>query len=347
MKVFHSRQHEAHSPQFFLQRGLVKACEEQSERADLLLHGAISAGLTEDSGKSWGLSEKRAVHTGNYLQFLSEAHKLWRDLPEHGPEVLANVHPLERRTTNYPNSIIGRAGWHMADLACAIGEGTYDAAIAAADIALSAADNLILTSQPGYALCRPPGHHASADAAAGHCYLNNIAIAAQHLRSAYERVAILDIDVHHGNGTQSIFYQRNDVLTVSIHADPVDFYPFYQGYADETGEGIGKRYNKNFPLPVGSSEQQWFSAVGQGIAEAVEFDAQCLLIALGLDAHIDDPLGALKVTTEGFGKIGSMIGGLTGSRKLPVLLVQEGGYLSPVLGENIESFLSGFLKSYS
>ena len=347
MKVFANDLHQSHSPQFFLQRGLVKDCEEQGERADILLKGALRAGLIADAGKPWALSFKQAIHTDKYLQFLETAHEQWCKFPGHGPEVLANVHPLIRHDGNYPTSIIGRAGWHMADLACAMGEGTFDAVIGAADVALSAANEVLSSGQPAYALCRPPGHHASSDAAAGHCYLNNTAMATQHLRSKFGKVAILDIDVHHGNGTQSIFYERNDVMTISIHADPAHFYPFYQGYEDETGTGAGIGFNKNYPLTPGSSEAEWFSAVGHGIAAAVEFEAECLVIALGLDAYIDDPLGALKVTTEGFGKIGSMIGGLAGARGLPVLMVQEGGYLSPALGDNIEAILSGFLKSYS
>jgi acetoin utilization deacetylase AcuC-like enzyme len=189
-----------------------------------------------------------------------------------------------------------------------------------------------------YALARPPGHHAARDFAAGFCYLNNTAAAAQKLRSRFDRVAILDIDVHHGNGTQDIFYQRPDVLTVSIHADPVRFYPFFWGHASERGAGPGLGYNLNLPLPRGTEDSGYLKALDQALARISAFSPQALVVALGLDAYAGDPLQGLAVSTAGFGKIASAIASLG----LPTLLVQEGGYLCPGLGENLTSFLEGF-----
>ena len=187
-----------------------------------------------------------------------------------------------------------------------------------------------------YALCRPPGHHAFSDAAAGFCYLNNAAIAAEHFRSAtQEKVAIIDIDVHHGNGAQSIFYERADVLTTSIHCDPSDYYPFFSGYADETGEGSGFGSNLNLPLPKGSNDEDMLGALEVALAAVREFSPKAVVIALGLDAAKDDPLGAFNITTSGFQRITERIMELA----LPTVLIQEGGYLCDALPRNLEAVL--------
>jgi acetoin utilization deacetylase AcuC-like enzyme len=189
-----------------------------------------------------------------------------------------------------------------------------------------------------YALCRPPGHHAYHDMAGGFCFLNNTAIAAAHLRVKHERVAILDVDVHHGNGTQGIFYSRADVLTVSIHADPADFYPFVWGYAHERGEGAGLGANLNIPLPIGTGDDIYLQTLEVARKTIESFAPGALVIALGLDASEHDPLKGLSITTEGFGRIGAAIARMG----LPTVFVQEGGYLSDVLGGNLTAVLAGF-----
>jgi acetoin utilization deacetylase AcuC-like enzyme len=189
-----------------------------------------------------------------------------------------------------------------------------------------------------YALCRPPGHHAYRDLAGGFCFLNNSAIAAAHLRLKHERVAILDVDVHHGNGTQGIFYERGDVLTVSIHADPASFYPFVWGYAHERGAGAGLGANLNIPLPIGTGDEGYLQALGTAKAMIEAFAPGALVIALGLDASEHDPLAGLAVTTNGFRRVGQAIAAL----KLPTVFVQEGGYLSDILGMNLTAALAGF-----
>jgi acetoin utilization deacetylase AcuC-like enzyme len=183
-----------------------------------------------------------------------------------------------------------------------------------------------------YALCRPPGHHAYADMAGGFCFLNNTAIAAQRLRAAHARVAVLDVDVHHGNGTQGIFYERADVLTVSIHADPANYYPYFWGHAHETG------FNLNLPQPLGSPDAPWLAAGDQALARIAGFAPSALVVALGLDASESDPLQGLKVTGAGFHAMAKKIAGLG----LPTVLVQEGGYLGDDLGRNLVQFLAGF-----
>jgi acetoin utilization deacetylase AcuC-like enzyme len=189
-----------------------------------------------------------------------------------------------------------------------------------------------------YGLCRPPGHHAYHDLAGGFCFLNNSAIAAAHLRLRHERVAILDVDVHHGNGTQGIFYERGDVLTVSIHADPQSFYPFVWGYAHERGAGAGLGANLNIPLPIGTGDDGYIEALGAARKMIEAFAPGALVVALGLDASEHDPLAGLAVTTEGFRRIGAAIARL----KLPTAFVQEGGYLSDILGTNLTAVLAGF-----
>lgn len=337
MQIVYSDQHALHDPSFFLVRGQRKQSTEQPERATRLLDAARKAGHQVCGPRGLGMGPIAAIHSPEYLQFLATAHQAWKALPDSADEIIPNVHPQHRAST-YPRSIVGRAGWHQADTACPIGAGTWAAAQASADVAATAAAMVLEDASSVYALCRPPGHHAYADQAGGFCFLNNSAIAAQHLRRRYARVAILDIDVHHGNGTQGIFWRRRDVLTVSVHADPLDYYPFFWGHEAERGEGDGLGYNLNLPLPLGSPDAPWLQAIERSIARIRAFAAEALVVALGLDAHEDDPLKGLKVTTPGFARAGALIAGLG----LPTVLVQEGGYLSDALGENLASALKGY-----
>ena len=340
MKVVYSDRHALHDPAFFLVRGQVKSSAEQPERAERLLAAAQGLGLDVVAPANLGPSPRAAVHSADYLRFLAKAYDDWQALGDSSGEIIPNIHP-SRRPAHYPRAIVGRAGWHMADTACPIGPHTYEAACAAADVAASAAALLLDGAREAYALCRPPGHHAYADMAGGFCFLNNSAIAAQYLRQAHARVAILDVDVHHGNGTQGIFYRRSDILTLSIHADPMDFYPFFWGHAVERGEGDGMGYNLNLPLPLGTGDTGWLAVLEDAMAAVRAFDPGVLVVALGLDAYGGDPLAALQITTPGFGRIGEAIG----QAGLPTLLVQEGGYLSPELGANLASFLEGFMRT--
>ncbi len=254
--------------------------------------------------------------------------------------MVANIHP-SREPVGYPSSIVGRAGWHMTDTACPIGPATYAAAVASANAALAAADAVAGGRRWAYALCRPSGHHAFADMAGGFCFINNSAVAAQWLLAHHGRVAVLDVDVHHGNGTQDIFYRRADVLTISIHRDPIDYYPFFWGYADQVGAGDGEGHNLNLPLREGSSDDSFLDAVATARNRIEAFSPGALVVALGLDASEHDPLKGLQVTTGGFERIGRAVGEIG----LPTVLVQEGGYLSDVLGDNLAAFLTGLLSS--
>ena len=224
------------------------------------------------------------------------------------------------------------------DTSCPISADTFRSACWSANTAVHAANLILQGDTAAYALCRPPGHHAFQDLAGGFCYFNNSAIAAQWFRSRGLRPAIVDVDLHHGNGTQAIFYRRNDVLTVSIHADPIQYYPFFWGHAAERGEGDGVGCNLNLPIPCGTGDDGFLTALQQGIERIALFAPDVLLIALGLDAFKGDPLDGLAVTTGGFCRIAEQCAGLN----LPTLIVQEGGYLCPELGDNLTSFLDGF-----
>jgi acetoin utilization deacetylase AcuC-like enzyme len=337
MQIVYSPAHERHAPKTFIRRGVVVPNPETPERAATLLAAVQNGGHRIVAPDDFGPAPREAVHTAEYLGFLETVHARWQAMPEAGGEVVPNVHP-GRLMSHRPTGITGLVGWHTADTACPIGAGTWEAAIASANVALHAAALVLAGEQVAYALCRPPGHHAYADMAGGFCYLNNVAIAAQHMRATLPRVAILDIDVHHGNGTQGIFYERGDVFFASLHADPSDYYPFYAGYAEERGAGAGLGANLNLPLAPGSGDAEMLSALDRALAALREHAPAALLVSLGFDASEADPLGILKVTSDGFAEIARRIATLG----LPTVLVQEGGYMSAILGQNLARFLTGF-----
>lgn len=336
MKAILDPRQSAHDPKHFMAQGQLRPSPEVPARVDILRSGAETAGCRFEAPQDFGLAPIAAIHTSEYLAFLQTIHDRWRQLPGAGPEVIPNVHPASRTTDSYPASPIGQAGYHQADTACPIAEHTWSSAYWSAQTALTAAD-LVAGGDSAYALCRPPGHHAYADQAGGFCFLNNAAIAAEALRVRGLRPAILDVDVHHGNGTQGVFYARGDVLTLSIHADPAVFYPFFWGHAHERGTGAGLGANLNLPLPIGTGNQGFMTALGTALERIEAFAADVIVVALGLDAHEDDPFQGLKVSTEGFRAMGATIA----TSGKPLLLVQEGGYVSEALGRNLTAFLTG------
>jgi acetoin utilization deacetylase AcuC-like enzyme len=318
MDIVYTDRHRAHAPKAFLVRGRVVPNFEVPERADRLM-GALGGRHHVSGPQAHGMAPLAAVHDEGYLDFLKTGHARWRTLPGAGEEILPNVHP-GRNMHHRPTGIVGLAGLYMADTACPIGAGTWDAVTAAADVALTATRKVIDGAPVAYGLCRPPGHHAYADQAGGFCYLNNAAIAAQHLRDAgHARVAVLDVDVHHGNGTQGIFWRRGDVFFASVHAEPSSFYPFYAGYEEETGEGEGAGANLNLPLDHGSGDAPVLAAVERTLAAIRRHGASALVVSVGFDASERDPFAVLRVTTEGFGAIASRIAGLG----LPAVLIDR------------------------
>lgn len=337
MKAFFAEEQKRHNPKMFLSSGAPQPNPEQPERVERLLAGAIEAGCQIVRPRSHGLGPIAAVHTPEYIEFVQNIFRRWQHIEGASEEVIPNIHPLARQG-RYPASAVGQAGYHMADTACPISAETWDSACWSAWTAVEAAQAVLGGERAAYALCRPPGHHAFADVAGGFCFLNNSGIAAQHLLSAGKRVAILDVDLHHGNGTQGMFYARADVLTVSLHADPVRFYPFFWGHADERGEGPGLGYNLNLPLSRKTGDAGFLEALAMALRRIEAYAPDALVVALGLDAFEGDPFGGLSVSTSGFARIAEAIAGL----RLPSVIVQEGGYLCDELGANLASFLAGF-----
>jgi len=337
MKAIFSAMQLGHAPRRFLSKGKLVDYPEAPERARVLLEGARQAGAQICAARRFEADAFTSVHRLHYVNFLRDAFAAWQQIEGAGPELMPSLRPMVPPLFANPH-VLAKAGRYMMDFSCAITAKTWVSAAASAATALTAAE-LVANGEPvAYALCRPPGHHAYTSRAGGFCYLNNTALAAQQLRSVHERVAILDVDVHHGNGTQSIFYRRNDVLTVSIHADPASFYPYYWGSAEETGEGPGRGCNLNLPVPVGSGDDAWLHEIDVALVRIEEFRPGALVIALGLDAHMADPLEGGRVTQAGFARIAEQIAALG----LPTAIVQEGGYLTEHLGDNLAMFLSAY-----
>ncbi len=317
MKVFHHPDSVRHDPARYFRRGAVIEHPEQAERYLRLRDAAASAGHELVVARDHGLDPIRAVHAPDYLDFLETAWSRRGEMPGISDEILTG-HFARPQMHRRPAGMLGLIGLYTADTSTPIRAATWEAVYGTAQAAVDAA-GAALAQGHAYALCRPPGHHAYAGSAGGFCYLNNAAIAAERLLgSTGGPVAILDIDVHHGNGTQGIFYRRRDVLTVSVHADPAAYFPFFAGYADETGDGEGALYNHNLPLPLGSGD--------------------AAMVALGLDASAQDPIGALAVSREGFSAAARLIAG----SGLPTAIVQEGGYLCDALPRNLVAFLGSF-----
>jgi acetoin utilization deacetylase AcuC-like enzyme len=282
------------------------------------------------------------IHSPRYLRFLATAWDQWvaLDAANAGKDILPSVWPTRTfRTDIEPDNFAAKMGLYSFDVGTPFTAGTWVAARAGAHCALSAAQRLVQGDRAAFALSRPPGHHAGADFFGGYCFLNNAALAAQHLRDAgIERVAVLDIDYHHGNGTQAIFYDRADVFFVSIHGDPRTEYPFYLGHADERGTGVGLGANLNLPLPRGTSFDVWSQALDTALAAIAQFGADALVVSLGLDTFVGDPISGFTLQSADYLHVGERIA-VAG---LPTALVFEGGYAVSEVGVNAANVLEGF-----
>ena len=337
MKVFYSDAHADHAPQSFLKAGRPAPHPESPPRAIAIAEALVAGGYELRSPVDRGLEPALSVHDAGLVRFLQSGYDAWVRLAGAGPEIVPNVHP-GRRFRHRPQSVVGQAGFYMQDTACPIGAGTWKAALGASHCAVDAALAVVGGEKSSYALCRPPGHHATRDQAGGFCYLNNSAIAAQTLRAGFDRIAVLDIDVHHGNGTQDIFYGRDDVFFASIHSHPDAYYPFFSGTPSEIGEGEGLGCNLNVTFPFGSGDAEVANALSQALAAVRDYAPGALVLSLGLDAHVKDPHGAHRVSTAGFLRMADAICNLD----LPTVLVQEGGYLHDELGSVVHAVLRRF-----
>ena len=341
MRAIYDSRQTLHKPQTRIAGGVLRPNLEQPDRIASFQRALERMKIETVAPAERGDAGIRAVHDKDYLVFLETGYDEWRKLPDVGPELRVSAHP-NVYMNRLPRNFIGRAGYYQADAGCVMLEGTWEAVRASAMTAIEAAQRVVDGERASYALCRPPGHHAYADKAGGFCFINNTAVAAELARTKADRVAILDVDVHHGNGTQTIFYDRPDVLHVSIHGDPADLYPFYAGYADERGAGKGEGANLNIPVALQNGNDVYCEAVDRGIDAVKQYGVDILVIALGLDAATDDPFACMRVDRDGFSGMGEHIGAL----KLPTIIVQEGGYLSTNLEHNFEAFMRGFLQRH-
>ncbi|WP_417567139.1 histone deacetylase family protein [Marinobacter sp.] len=334
MKAFFHPAQDQHIPQTYFTRGQMRQPQEVPDRTGQMLDGLREMGVSVLQPADQGGGPISKVHDLGYLRFLESAHRRWKKMEDWGDEVISNIFV---RSPNHLTGILAEAARYQADGSCPIGEHTWHAAYWSAQSALGAADALIAGDRTSYAVCRPPGHHARRDAAGGFCYLNNAAIAAEHMKSRFPKIVILDTDMHHGQGIQEIFYDRSDVLYISIHGDPTNFYPVVTGFENERGEGDGFGYNINMPMPHGSSEDDFFAKLDDALAAIKLFQPDALILALGFDIYKDDPQAKVSVTSEGFCRLSTHVRKLG----LPTLVVQEGGYDLDTLSENVQQFFKG------
>jgi acetoin utilization deacetylase AcuC-like enzyme len=288
--------------------------------------------------RDFGLEPILAVHDADYVDFLRSAYDRWRASGRPG-EVIGYTWPVVRRRPLRLDRIDARLGRYSMDGGTPVAEGTRDSAYWSVQTGLAALDAVLEGERTAFGLCRPPGHHAGADYMGGYCYLNTAAVAAEAaIAAGRRRVAILDIDYHHGNGTQDIFYDRGDVLFVSIHADPATDYPFYWGHADEIGEGEGKGATLNLPLPRGTDMNGFGAALDIALARIAAFAPEVLICSYGADTFAGDPISFFRIATEDYPVIARRIAALG----LPTAILMEGGYAVDALGDNVAAFLSGF-----
>ena len=340
----------AHEPGGEVWLGVWEAGTEVRERATVLLEALTAAGADVTAAAVHDDAAVRAVHDAALIEHLATVWADWEAAgypSDHGRRrVVPYVFPTEGLLSGMPlrspAALHGRLGRFCYDTMTLIGPGTWPAARAAADAALTAADLVAAGADAAYALCRPPGHHAGPFAYGGSCYLNNAAIAAQALRRAgAARVAVIDIDAHHGNGTQAIFYARGDVYVGSVHIDPgAGWFPHYVGYADERGVGEGLGANRNVPLAPGAQDADWLGAVDTLCADIQAFRADAVVVSLGLDAAASDPESPLRVSADGYRRAMAGIGELG-----PAVIVQEGGYDLATLGELTVTALAGLTRT--
>jgi len=311
------------------------------ERVDAILEHLRAEGadrITEPPEADRSIIER--IHDPALVEVLAGAWEAWTG-ERSGEQASPCLWPRPGLDHEPPADVEGRLGAFCFDAGTPIGPGTWPAALRAADVALAGATAIASGELAALALCRPPGHHAMRAAFGGYCYLNNAALAAQHLiEDGADRIAVLDVDYHHGNGTQDVFYERADVLVVSLHADPAHEYPWFSGHASETGRGRGEGANLNLPLPAGTDGPAFLEATETGLERIEKHDPAVLVVSLGLDALEHDPLGRFTLSIEDFGRLGERLGRFSGPER-PMLLVLEGGYAVEHLGPAVSAVLRG------
>jgi acetoin utilization deacetylase AcuC-like enzyme len=338
--TIYGERHRLHHGRAELIDGELKPCFEMPRRVDIVHERLLQVELGDIIAPScFGIDALRRVHSEPYLDFLQTAWQEWTSLGR-THDALPTIWPARGlRRDRAPVCIDGKLGFYAMDAGAPITAGTWDAIEESARVALTGAHLVRHGERGAFALCRPPGHHAGRDVMGGYCYLNNAAIAAEDwLAHGARRVAILDLDYHHGNGTQSIFYERDDVLFVSLHADPSIDYPYLLGHAEETGRGAGEGFNLNYPMPWGTDWAAYSNALDAAVRCVGTFGADAIVVSLGVDTFEGDPISRFRLKSEDYPRIGAAIGRLG----LPTLFVMEGGYAVDEIGVNAVGVLTGF-----
>ena len=343
MHIFYNPDHAAHQGKLEMFRGRMVPCHEVPQRQDQVAAVLQSRSLGPlQTPSRFDDALLMRIHSPRYLQFLQTAWQQWiaLDPANAALDAIPSVWPTRSfRSDIEPDNFAARMGLYSFDAGTPLTAGTWQAARSGADCALSAAAHIAQGGRAAFALSRPPGHHAGADFFGGYCFLNNAALAAQYLRDGgLERVAVLDVDYHHGNGTQAIFYERADVFFASIHGDPRTEYPFFLGHADERGQGAGLGFNLNLPLPCGSDYARWSEALELALTAIATYGAQALLVSLGVDTFAGDPISGFALQSDDYLRMGERIA----QAGLPTALVFEGGYAVEAVGVNVANVLKAF-----
>ena len=344
MKAVYTPAHLRHDPRVELEDSVAHSPWEHTGRGEVIREALAADPRFEIVGpRDWGTSPITAVHDPGLHSFIESAWGEYQVAVGPTREVVPDIFQMDglrnkMTPATEPAAVQGRLGWWSFEITTPLTEGTYEAARGAVDTALTAMQFVLDGERAAYGLCRPPGHHATSSLYGGYCFFNNAAIVAHHVASTTGvKVAVLDVDYHHGNGTQEIFYDRDDVMYVSLHGDPARAYPYAIGHLDETGTGRGLGSNVNIPLPARTNDDAYLAALAPALERISAFGAQLLVVSLGLDTFVTDPICDLSLTTAGFGRCGAAVAELG----LPTVVLQEGGYDLEHLGANAVSWLSG------
>ena len=339
MLTVYSEDHKLRDAKTELYLGELTTPFECPARVEWVLQRIREVGLGEViPPQDFGIESIHRLHCPDYVEFLQTAWEQWRAAGGVG-EAIPTSFPVRGMRQRVPRDIDGKLGYYALAAETSITEGTWAAARSSANVALTAQAAIHAGEAAAFALCRPPGHHAAADLYGGYCFVNNAAVSAQaFLDHGAARVAILDVDFHHGNGTQSIFYERDDILFLSLHGEPRHAFPYFLGYADETGAVAGENFTVNYPMPPDTRWDAWGAALRSACRRIQSYAPDALVISLGVDAFERDPISFFRLTSDDFQRCGTLIGAL----QLPTLFVMEGGYAVDEIGLNTVNVLSGF-----
>ncbi|MCY4148994.1 MAG: histone deacetylase family protein [Gammaproteobacteria bacterium] len=342
MKTVYAEDHKLRNSKTELYGGQLVSPFESPERMEYVLKQIHETGLGEIiKPREFSMNPILRIHDSRFVDFLETCWEKWKSVGYEG-EAIPTIQPVRGMRQCIPEHVEGQLGYFSLSIETSISEGTWEAVLASARVALTAQDLMKEGHNAAFALCRPPGHHAAADMFGGYCFFNNAAVCAQaFLDQGARMVAILDVDFHHGNGTQSIFYDRKDVMYLSLHGDPEHAFPHFLGYADESGIDLGDGFNHNYPMPPDTTYSKWFEALEDACSKIKAYAPDALVVSLGVDTFEEDPISFFKLKSDDFRHYGRYLGKLA----LPTLFIMEGGYAIEKIGINTVNVLMGFEES--